>query len=69
MKYTITDNENGVVSITIPTNTSWGTILFSYEKSNTEFMSALESKGLDVFIDLLVNNPDTAYQDFINGVQ
>ena len=67
MKYTITDNENGVVSITIPTNTSWGTILFAYEKSNTEFMSALESKGIDVLIDLLVNNPDNAYNEFVNG--
>ena len=68
MKYTITDNDNGVVSITIPTNTSWGTILFAYEKSNTEFISALESQGIDVLIELLVKNPDTAYQDFVNGI-
>ena len=67
MKYTITDNENGVVSITIPTNTSWGTILFAYEKSNTEFISALESKGIDVLVELLVNNPDNAYNEFVNG--
>ena len=67
MNYTITDNENGVVSITIPTNTSWGTIFFSYEKSNIEFTSALESKGIDVLVDLLVNNPDNAYNEFVNG--
>ena len=67
MNYTITDNENGVVSITIPTNTSWGTILFAYEKSNTEFTSALQSKGIDVLIDLLVNNPDTAYSIFVSN--
>ena len=68
MKYTITDNNNGVVSITIPTNTSWGTILFAYEKSNYEFTLALESQGIDVLIDLLVKNPDTAYQEFVNGI-
>jgi hypothetical protein len=56
-----------IVRISIPTNTSWGTILFAYEKSNTEFTSALESKGIDVLVDLLVNDPNTAYTEFING--
>jgi hypothetical protein len=56
-----------IVRISIPTNTSWGTILFAWEKSNTEFTSALESKGIDVFVNLLVNNPNTAYTEFVNG--
>ncbi len=53
-----------IVRISIPTHTSWGTILFAYEKSNTEFTSALESKGTDVFIALLIANPNTAYTNF-----
>ena len=52
------------VRISIPTNTSWGTILFAWEKSNTEFTSALESKGIDVFIALLIADPNTAYSQF-----
>jgi len=66
MNYTI-DDLGEIVRISIPTNTSWGTILFAWEKSNTEFTSALESKGIDVLVDLLVNNPNTAYNQFING--
>jgi hypothetical protein len=53
-----------IVRISIPTNTSWGTILFAWEKSNTEFTTALESKGIDVLVDLLVNDPNTAYTNF-----
>jgi hypothetical protein len=56
-----------IVRISIPTTTTWGTILFAYEKSNVEFTSALESKGIDVFVNLLVNNPNTAYTEFVNG--
>jgi hypothetical protein len=55
------------VRISIPTTTSWGTILFAWEKSNTDFTTALESKGIDVFVNLLVNNPNTAYTEFVNG--
>lgn len=58
-----------IIKLSIPTESSWGTICFAWEKSNNEFTSALESKGIDVLIDLLVNNPDTAYQEFVNGVQ
>ena len=53
-----------IVRISIPTNTSWGTILFAYEKSNIEFTSALESKGIDVFVALLIADPNTAYSQF-----
>jgi hypothetical protein len=66
MNYTL-DDLGDIVRISIPTNTSWGTILFAWEKSNHEFTSALESKGIDVLVNLLVNNPNTAYNQFING--
>ena len=66
MNYTI-DDLGEIVRISIPTNSSWGTILFAWEKSNIEFTSALKSKGIDVFVDLLVNDPNTAYNQFING--
>lgn len=56
-----------IVRISIPTMTSWGIILFAWEKSNVEFTSALESKGIDVLVELLVFNPNTAYQAFVNG--
>jgi hypothetical protein len=56
-----------IVRISIPTTTSWGTICFAWEKSNEEFTSALESKGIDLLVDLLVNDPNTAYNQFING--
>jgi len=66
MNYTIEDLGE-IVRLSIPTNTSWGTILFAWEKSNEEFTSALESKGIDLLVNLLVNNPNTAYTEFING--
>ncbi len=66
MNYTIEDLEE-IVRLSIPTTTSWGTILFAWEKSNIEFTTALESKGIDVLVNLLVNNPNTAYTEFVNG--
>ena len=56
-----------IVRISIPTMTSWGIILFAWEKSNVEFTSALESKGIDILVELLVFNPNIAYQAFVNG--
>jgi hypothetical protein len=66
MNYTIEDLGD-IVRISIPTSTSWGTIFFAWEKSNEEFTSTLESKGIDVLVNLLVNDPNTAYLNFING--
>jgi len=63
MNYTLEDLGD-IVRISIPTNTSWGIILFAWEKSNTEFTTALESKGIDVFIALLIADPNTAYSQF-----
>jgi len=61
MNYTITEKDNGTTELIIPTDGQWGTICFAWEKSNVEFTSALESKGIDVLVDLLVNDPNTAY--------
>jgi len=66
MNYTLEDLGE-IVRISIPTTTSWGTILFAWEKSNVEFTTALESKGIAVLVNLLVNDPNTAYTEFING--
>jgi len=60
----ILDDLGDTVRISIPTTTSWGTILFAWEKSNDEFISALESKGIDVFVALLIADPNTAYSQF-----
>jgi hypothetical protein len=64
MNYTITEDENGITQISIPTDSQHGTICFAWEKSNTEFTSAIESKGIDVFIALLIADPNTAYSQF-----
>jgi hypothetical protein len=65
MNYTITEKDNGTTELIIPTDGQWGTICFAWEKSNTEFTSALESQGIDIFVNLLVNDPNTAYSIFI----
>jgi hypothetical protein len=67
MNYTINQQDNGITEIVIPTNSQWGTICFAWEETNDEFINALNAKGIELFIDLLVNNPNTAYNQFVNG--
>lgn len=67
MNYTITQKDNGITEIVISTDGKWGTICFAWEDSNEEFANAMNSKGLELFVDLLVNNPNTAYNQFVNG--
>jgi hypothetical protein len=67
MNYTITQKENGIIELVIPTDSQWGTICFSWENSNEEFVNAMNSKGIELFVDLLVANPNTAYNQFVNG--
>jgi hypothetical protein len=67
MNYTINQQDNGITEIVIPTNSQWGTICFAWEENNDEFINALNAKGIELFIDLLVNNPNTAYNQFVNG--
>jgi len=64
MNYTITEKENEITELIIPTDGQWGTICFAWEKSNVEFTTALESQGIDVFIALLIADPNTAYSQF-----
>ena len=63
--YTLTDLGD-IIQIAIPNQPKWGTICFGWEKTNTEFTTALDSKGLETFVELLVNDPNTAYLIFIN---
>ena len=67
MNYTITQKDNGITELVIPTEGQWGTICFSWEDSNEEFINAMNSKGLELFVELLVANPNTAYTQFVNG--
>ena len=64
--YTLEDLGDAV-RLSIPTESSWGIICFAWEKSNVEFTSSLESKGIDLLVNLLVSDPNTAYQIFVNG--
>ena len=67
MNYTITQKDNGITELVIATDGQWGTICFSWEDSNQEFVNAINSKGLELFVELLVANPNTAYTQFVNG--
>lgn len=67
MNYTITEKDVGIQEITIPTEGKWGTICFAWEDSNEEFVNALNAKGIEVFIELLIADPNTAYLLFVNG--
>jgi hypothetical protein len=53
--------------ITIPTDGPHGTICFGYAHNDASFMTALNDKGIDVFIQLLVYDPNTAYTTFTAG--
>jgi hypothetical protein len=66
MEYKLEDLGD-VVRLSIPTESAWGIICFAWEKSNVEFTSALDSQGIDVLVNLLVSNPNTDYQIFVNG--
>lgn len=67
MNYTITQNSQGLNELVIPTDSQWGTICFAWEESNQEFVNALNTKGIEVFIELLIADPNTAYLLFVNG--
>ena len=63
--YTLTD-KGDIVELSIPNQNQWGTICFAWEKTNQEFINAMNSKGLEVFINLLIDDPNTAYTIFVN---
>jgi hypothetical protein len=64
MTYSIIQEEN-VTHILIDSNTKWGVICFAWENTNVDFVTALNSKGIDAFIELLIQDPNTAYLTFI----
>lgn len=66
MNYTITEKDS-INEIVIPTDGQWGTICFAWENSNEEFVNALNTKGIEVFVELLIADPNTAYLLFVNG--
>ena len=45
-------------------------IFFGWDMSDDyiDFRNALEVKGIDVFVDLLIDNPNTAFTIFCNGI-
>ena len=66
MTYSIIQEDN-ITHIAINSDTKWGTICFSWENSNEEFVNALNTKGIEVFVELLIADPNTAYLLFVNG--
>ena len=45
-------------------------IFFGWDMSDDyiDFRNALEVKGIDAFVDLLIDNPNTAFTTFCNGI-
>ena len=64
MNYAITTQDELTIIEVVGYN-----IFFGYDNSSDydEFRSALTTKGIDVFVELLATNPNTAYSIFING--
>lgn len=65
MRYTITNQGELQVLEVIGHN-----IFFGWDMSDNyiDFRNALEVKGIDTFVDLLIDNPNTAFTKFINGI-
>jgi hypothetical protein len=45
-------------------------IFFGWDMSDDyiDFRNALDVKGIEVFVDLLIENPDNAFLKFVNGI-
>jgi len=56
--------EGDVTIITVPTDGPHGTICFAYDSTFTDFINALNLKGIDAFVDLLIEDPNTAFTIF-----
>lgn len=65
--YTITE-QGDMTYISIPNQGKWGTICFAYDKNNIEIVDAITAQGIDTFVKLLTEDPNTAYSIFINGI-
>lgn len=64
MRYTITNQGELQILHVIEHN-----IFFGWDMSDDyiDFRNALEVKGVEVFVDLLIDNPNTAFTTFCNG--
>jgi hypothetical protein len=64
MRYTITTQGELQIIHVIDHN-----IFFGWDMSDDyiDFRNALEVKGVEVFVDLLIDNPNTAFTTFCNG--
>jgi hypothetical protein len=64
MRYTITEN-NGITIIQVLENN----ILFGFDGSDdyAPFRNALIEKGVDAFVDLLIEDSNTAFLIFTDG--
>lgn len=65
MRYTITNKGELQVLEVIGHN-----IFFGWDMSDDyiDFRNALEVKGIEVFVDLLIDNPNTAFLIFTDGI-
>ena len=64
MRYTIRQEENVTIIEVIGHN-----IFFGYDDSSDYdgFRVALDTKGIDAFVDLLIADSNTAFNTFVNG--
>lgn len=64
MRYTITQQDNITIIHVIDQN-----IYFAYDDSTDYdgFRVALDTKGIDAFVDLLIQDSNTAFNTFVNG--
>ena len=64
MRYTITQKEDVTIIHVLGHN-----IFFGYDDSSDYdgFRVALDIKGIDTFIDLLIEDSNTAFNTFVNG--
>jgi hypothetical protein len=64
MRYTITNQGELQILHVIEHN-----IFFGWDMSDDyiDFRNALDVKGVEVFVDLLIDNPNTAFTIFCNG--
>lgn len=64
MRYTITNKEELIILEVLGYN-----IFFGWDMSEeySAFRVALDTKGIDAFVDLLIQDSNTAFNTFVNG--
>jgi hypothetical protein len=64
MRYTIKENEGVTIIHVIEQNIFFG---FDSSEDYAPFRNALIEKGIDAFVDLLIEDSNTAFLTFTNG--